>query len=112
MRQRARKVATSTKYDLTITLHSLRWCDHFGLGEYSHYALVLRASWAAVAGGAARPRGARQWHCRARTCVSRERYSCVFPVFQVAGDAADDAPISWLQVAYQDAASGETEEDS
>ncbi|KAE9021349.1 hypothetical protein PF010_g2245 [Phytophthora fragariae] len=45
---------------------------------------------------------------RARVSHGRAIAACS-PVFQVAGDAADDAPISWLQVAYQDAASGETE---
>lgn len=45
---------------------------------------------------------------RARVSHGRAIAACS-PVFQVAGDAADDAPISWLQVAYHDAASGETE---
>ncbi|ETK89226.1 hypothetical protein L915_06644, partial [Phytophthora nicotianae] len=45
---------------------------------------------------------------RARIPQGRAIASCS-PVFQVPGDGVDAAPISWLQVAYHDALSGETE---
>ncbi|KAG2898821.1 hypothetical protein PC115_g16746 [Phytophthora cactorum] len=45
---------------------------------------------------------------RARIPQGRSIASCS-PVFQVPGDGVDSAPISWLQVAYHDNVSGETE---
>ncbi|KAG6618367.1 uncharacterized protein IUM83_01447 [Phytophthora cinnamomi] len=77
------------------TLRIMRWyCVHPGLPLQAE--LRVRA---APASGSAE---------RARVPQGRAIAACS-PVFQVAGDTEDDAPVSWLQVAYQDAASGETE---